>query len=76
MKKVFLALAVIATLSLTSCKKEVKQVVLSCPSVGVDLSMDIHKAKGGFKDAMQKVCETPGVKNSARSKYLKDRYNL
>jgi putative FmdB family regulatory protein len=57
-------------------KKEVKQVVLSCPSVGVDLSMDIHKAKGGFKDAMQKVCETPGIKNSVRSKYLKDRYNL
>lgn len=38
--------------------------------------MDIRKAKGGFKDAMQKVCEAPGIKGSRREKQLKDRYGL
>lgn len=56
--------------------KEVEQVILTCPSIGVDFGLDIHRATGGFKEAMNKVCETPGVKNSVRSKYLKDRYNL
>lgn len=57
-------------------EKRVKQVVLSSPSVGVDLGKDIHKATGGFKDAMQKVCDAPGIKNSKRASELKARYNL
>jgi hypothetical protein len=38
--------------------------------------MDIHKAKGGFKDAMQRVADAPGIKGSRRAKELKDKYNL
>jgi putative FmdB family regulatory protein len=57
-------------------EKRVKQTILSTPNVGVDMGKDIHKASGGFKDAMQKVCEAPGIKGSKREKDLKARYNL
>jgi hypothetical protein len=51
-------------------------VIISSPNVGVDFGMDIHKAKGGFKDAMQRVADAPGIKGSRRAKELKDKYNL
>lgn len=54
---------------------KIKQMVTS-PNVSVDSQMDIHKAKGGFKEAMMKVSEAPGIKGSKRSRELKDRYNL
>jgi len=57
-------------------EKRVQQVIMSSPNVGVDFGMDIHKAKGGFKDAMQRVTEAPGIKGSRRAKELKDKYNL
>ena len=57
-------------------EKKIKQTILSSPNVCVDLGMDIHKAKGGFKDAMQKIAEAPGIKGSRRAKDLKDRFNL
>ena len=57
-------------------EKRVQQIILSSPNVGVDLGMDIHKAKGGFKDAMQRVADAPGIKGSKRAKDLKDRFNL
>jgi putative FmdB family regulatory protein len=57
-------------------EKKVKQAILTSPNVGIDFTVDIHKAKGGFKDAMQRVCEAPGIKNSKRAKQLKDRYGL
>lgn len=57
-------------------KKQVKQVILTCPNMGMDSCHDIHKASGGFKSAMQRVCESPGIKNSKRASELKDRYNL
>lgn len=56
--------------------KTIKQTILSCPNVGIDYNMDIHRAKGGFKDAMQRVCEAPGIKGSRREKELKNRYGL
>jgi putative FmdB family regulatory protein len=57
-------------------EKRVHQVIISSPNVGVDFGMDIHKAKGGFKDAMQRVADAPGIKGSRRAKELKDKYNL
>ena len=60
-----------------SCgEKKVKQAFITLPNIGVDMGVDIHKAKGGFKDAMQRVCSAPGIKGSRREKELKDRYNL
>jgi len=61
----------------TKCgEKRVQQVIVSSPNIGVDYSMDVHKAKGGFRDAMQRVADAPGIKGSKRAKELKDRYNL
>lgn len=61
----------------SSCgEKKIKQVILSSPNVGVDFGVDIRKANGGFKDAMQRVCEAPGIKGSKRAKELKERYSL
>ena len=57
-------------------EKRVQQVIITSPNVGVDFGMDIHKAKGGFKDAMQRVADAPGIKGSRRAKELKDKYNL
>jgi putative FmdB family regulatory protein len=54
----------------------VKQVILTSPNIGTDSNIDIHKATGGFKAAMQKVVDSPGIKGSKRATELKDRYNL
>jgi putative FmdB family regulatory protein len=55
--------------------KRVKQVIESCPNVGVDMGKDIHKATGAFKDAMQRVAEAPGM-SKRRAADFKARYNL
>lgn len=60
-----------------SCgEKKVKQVILSCPNIAGEYGKDIHSAKGGFKDAMQRVCNAPGIKGSKKEKELKNRYGL
>lgn len=57
-------------------EKKIKQVILTVPFMQMDSRNDIHSAKGGFKDAMQRVTEAPGIKGSKRAKELKERYNL
>jgi putative FmdB family regulatory protein len=57
-------------------EKRIIQAIIYAPNITIDGSVDIHKATGGFKDAMQKVCEAPGIKGSKRAEDLKSRYNL
>lgn len=57
-------------------EKKIKQVCMTVPNVSVDSTIDIHKARGGFKDVIQRVAEAPGIKNSKRAKQLKDRYGV
>ena len=59
-----------------NCKeKKVKQIILSAPNFAVDTDMRVtNKAKGGFKDVMQKSLS--GIKGTKAERYWKNRYGL
>ena len=56
-------------------KKEVKQIILQAPNCAVDTEMRItNKAKGGFKDVMQKTLAP--LKGTKAEKFWKNRYGI
>jgi len=55
----------------------IKQVITGIGGVGVDGNMRIDgNATGAFRDVMQKVTESPGIKGSKREQYYKTRWGL
>ena len=57
--------------------KCVSQYISGVGGVGIDANHRIDgNAKGGFKEAMQKVIESPGIKGSKREQYYKTRWGL
>jgi putative FmdB family regulatory protein len=58
-------------------KGTVKQWIRDGAGVAVDAKMRIDgKATGGFRDALEKVIQAPGIKGSKREKYLRTRYGM
>lgn len=59
-----------------NCKeKRVKQVILTIPGMAIDTEFQVtNKAKGGFKDAMQKALG--GMKGTKAERFWKNRYGL
>ena len=56
-------------------KKCVLQVVLEAPAMAMDKNHRIDgQARGGFRDVMQKIADSPGVKGGRVAKAIKTRY--
>jgi putative FmdB family regulatory protein len=55
----------------------VKQHISGGVGVAIDKNMRVDgNATGGFRDAMQKIIESPGIKHSRRADYYKTRWGL
>lgn len=56
-------------------KKTVKLVILQAPGTAIDPNMSVtSKAKGGFKDAMEKTLSP--IRGTKAERYWKSRYGL
>ena len=56
--------------------KKVKQGFFTAPSMGIDDNHRIDKPHnvGGFKETIQKICESPAVKRTKYEKILRDKH--
>lgn len=61
-----------------SCgEKKVKQEILSLPGTAIDTLHRVDgKATGGFREVMQKISDSQGIKGTHASRYFKNRYGL
>jgi putative FmdB family regulatory protein len=58
-------------------EKQVKHEIISLPGTAVDTAHRIDgKATGGFRDVMQRISGSQGIKGTHAEKYFKNRYGL
>lgn len=58
-------------------KKCVKQIITGIAGTKMDANMRVDgNAKGGFRDVMNKVIQSDGIKGTRREQYYKTRWGL